>query len=60
MALKSDDRVAQTAQVFFDNVASDLLALGGVLVNPADLVKEFSDPQICELVAECGGEKRPV
>ena len=51
MALKSDDRVAQTAQVFFDNVASDLLALGGMLVNPADLVKEFSDPQIRELVA---------
>ena len=39
MALEVDDRVVQTAQAYFDNVANDLLAWGGVLVNRADPVR---------------------
>ena len=39
MALEVDDRVVQTAQAYFNNVANDLLAWGGVLVNRADPVR---------------------
>ena len=37
--MEVDDRVVQTAQAYFDNVANDLLARGGVLVNRADPVR---------------------